>query len=137
MALLPTAVSECFVLLTIAGSLGLAVAFFHPNAPDVRSQQRSRQLFVTEEEMLQAPANWIVLRLEQGLEVSQQLRTIDLAPEAFEEQIGPLLDLWKPDLSVAITAPPGLETLAGSVAERLKNEAGISPVFLLKSTEEN
>ncbi len=124
--------SQIFVLLTLAAAAGLFVLFFHPKAADPGSHPRLQLPLITEEEVLQDQSKWIVLRVDPGLSLPQTVRVIDFAPEDFEELLGPLLDLFQPDMAVAVGASTGLETSARIVAERLDREADIRPVFLLQ-----
>lgn len=96
---------------------------------------RATQQVAHTAEIANSTDQWVILRVVPGMELPAEVSdamTLDLPPEEFELRLESVLDVWRPELSVAIAVPVGLEKAAATLARRLEEEGGICPVYILK-----
>jgi len=119
---------QAALLMVLAMLPALLGAWLHPRRPSWQSDE----ITVTGAQALGAKAIWVDARPSAEFEKAHVPGAISLNEDAWSELLPPLLDVWSPEKTVVVYCSSLSCHTSREVANRLKDEAGLSPVFVLQ-----
>jgi len=116
------------LLMALALVPALLCAWLHPKKPSWQSDE----LTVAAAQALGARAIWVDARAAKDFEKTHVPGAISLNEDAWSEQLPALLDAWSPEKTVVVYCSSLSCHTSREVANRLRDEVGLSPVFVLQ-----
>lgn len=127
------AASQAALIVTLALVPAIGSAFFHPKKPSwIRPASSNTEIDLQTatrwgEEML-----WVDARSRAEFERGHIPGAVLLNAAEWERQLDPFLDAWRRELKVVVYCSSANCDASQQIASRLKNEAQIANVFVLK-----
>jgi len=122
----------CAVLLVIAGLLGAASAVVNPGARAVLLDiPRDDEITIGDAKALGASALWLDARSRAAFEQGHVDGALLLNEDHWEELFVPVIERWRPGLTIVVYCDSTGCQASRKVADRLRTEAGVEPVKVL------
>ncbi|MGC3988692.1 MAG: rhodanese-like domain-containing protein [Chthoniobacteraceae bacterium] len=119
---------QAAVLVLLAILPALLGAWLNPKRPSWQSDEMT----VSAAQSLGTKAIWVDARPASDFEKAHVSGAISLNEDAWSEMLPPLLDAWSPDKTVVVYCSSLSCHTSREVANRLRDEVGLSPVFVLQ-----
>lgn len=122
--------AQLVLISLILGAVSLALN--PPTRAVLLDSPQPDEISVTEANTYPGDILWIDARGLGAYEAGHVQGALLLNEDHWQEQFAPVIERWKPGTMVLVYCDEAACTASRKVAERLRSDAGISPVYVLK-----